>query len=71
VHDVSEGGAKIGELNAEINIDTPVSLAFEGFPAKLDGVVARQDEQGVFLTFKLAATTAEAIRNFVKGRLAA
>jgi hypothetical protein len=44
---------------------------FEGFPTKPDGFVSRQDGHEVFLTFKLTAVAEEAVRNFVKGRLAA
>ncbi|MGA2287465.1 methyl-accepting chemotaxis protein [Bradyrhizobium sp.] len=71
VHDLSEGGAKIGALEVDVAINTPISLVFEGFPTKLDGFVCRRDDHGVFLTFKLTAVAEEAVRNFVKGRLAA
>ena len=71
VHDISEGGAKIGDLTADVDLDTPVSLVFEGFQTKLDGVLSRQDDQGIFLTFKLTETAERMVRNFVKGQLAA
>jgi len=71
VLDLSEGGARLGSLEAEIGVDAALSLAIDGFPTKLAGFVVAKDPTGVSLRFELTEIARQAIRDFMTGRKAA
>jgi methyl-accepting chemotaxis protein len=71
VHDLSEGGARLRDLKADVDVNAAVSLVIDGFPTKLGGVVAGKDATGVSLRFDLAENAAKALREFITDRKAA
>jgi methyl-accepting chemotaxis protein len=71
VHDLSEGGARLHDLEADIGVNAAVSLVFDGFPTKLNGFVTGRDATGVALRFDLSESAGQALREFVAGRRAA
>jgi methyl-accepting chemotaxis protein len=71
VHDISEGGARLRDLEADIEDNAAVSLVIDGFPAKLGGFVTGRDATGVSMRFELAKPAEQAVREFVTGHRAA
>jgi hypothetical protein len=71
VHDLSEGGARLRDLKADIGVDAAISLVIDGFPTKLGGFVTGKDATGVSLRFDLTKTAGQSVREFVTGRKAA
>jgi hypothetical protein len=53
VHDLSEGGARLGDLKANIAVNAAISLAIDGLSTKLGGFVTGRDATGVSLRFDL------------------
>jgi methyl-accepting chemotaxis protein len=71
VHNLSEGGARVHGLEADLGVNAAVSLLINGFPAKLDGFVTSKDATGTSLRFDVTETVVERIKEFLAGRKAA
>jgi len=68
VQDLSEGGARLRDLEVDIGVNAAVSLVLDGFPTKLSGLITGKDTTGVSLRFDLTETAMQAVREFVTDR---
>jgi methyl-accepting chemotaxis protein len=71
VHDLSEGGARLRDLKADVGVGSAIVLLIDGFPTKLNGFVTGRDATGVSLRFDLTETAGQALGAFLAGRKAA
>jgi methyl-accepting chemotaxis protein len=71
VRDLSEGGARLHGLKADIGENETISLLIDGFPTRLDGLVTAKDTTGVSLRFHLTEAVGQVVREYVSGRKAA
>jgi methyl-accepting chemotaxis protein len=71
VQDISESGARLHGLTADIDVGATIGLVVDGFSTRLDGLVVGKDATGVSLRFELAETAQQALRHFVADRKAA
>ncbi|MGA2993909.1 methyl-accepting chemotaxis protein [Bradyrhizobium sp.] len=71
IHDLSEGGARLRDLKADIGVNDAVSLVIDGLTTKLGGFVTGKDAAGVSLRFDLTEIAGQAVREFIAGRKAA
>ena len=71
VRNLSEGGALIVDTVPNASIDTPATLAIDGMATRLDGVIARSDQDGTLIKFKLTEAAEKMVKHLVSGRHAA
>jgi aerotaxis receptor len=71
VRNLSEGGAFIAESVSGASLNSSVVLVINGIAASLNGVVARNDENGTLVMFKLTEAAAKVIHELIAGRRAA
>ncbi len=71
IHNLSSGGAMIINAPPEVGVASPVMLTVDGIKPSLDGVIARSDQNGTLITFKITEATRKLVEDLVAGRRAA
>ena len=71
IRNLSDGGAMLMGAVPDARIDTPVVLRIDGLAASLNGVIARNDENGTLVKFKLTEAAEKLVRDMMAGRRAA
>jgi chromosome segregation ATPase len=71
VSNLSDGGAMIAGAVPGVGVETPVVLRIEGMAANLNGVVARNDENGTLIKFKLTEAAEREVKMMIDRRHAA
>jgi methyl-accepting chemotaxis protein len=71
IRNLSEGGAMIADAMPDALIDAAVALRIDGTALSLNGVIARNDENGALVKFQLTEATAKLVRDAMSGRRAA
>ena len=71
IRNLSSGGAMIMNALPEVEVGGPVVLTVDGIKPSLTGVVARSDQNGTLVTFKITEATRKLVEDLVAGRRAA
>lgn len=71
IRNLSSGGAMIMNALPEVEVGGPVVLTVDGIKPSLTGVVARSDQDGTLVTFKITEATRKLVEDLVAGRRAA
>ena len=71
IRNLSEGGAMMVGAVPDARIDTPVALRIDGLAVSLNGVIARNDESGTLVKFKLTEAAEKLVKDLMSGRRAA
>ena len=71
IRNLSEGGAMMVGTVPDARIDTPVALRIDGLAVSLNGVIARNDESGTLVKFKLTEAAEKLVKDLMSGRRAA
>ena len=67
IHNLSSGGAMIVGGLPELAVATPAVLTVDGIKPSLSGVIARSDQGGTLITFKITEATETLVEDLVNG----
>jgi len=71
IRNLSEGGAMIMDAVPGAGVGNPMVLKVDGTAISLDGVIARNDENGTLVKFKLTEAAGKLVKDLMVGRRAA
>ena len=71
IRNLSEGGAMIMDAVPGAGVGDPMVLKVDGTAISLDGVIARNDENGTLVKFKLTEAAGKLVKDLMVGRRAA